>query len=75
MGIALSVFKLINPNKELLLKKEFSSKNQKTLEKWVAFTEIDVPESKLTGIEYYESEDRVKYRARHYTEPLTVIFI
>jgi len=74
MGIALSVFKLINPNKELLLNKvvnkEISSKSQKTLEKWTALKEIDVPASKLKGISYNEKDDRVKYQARHYSETI-----
>jgi hypothetical protein len=70
MGIALSVFKLINPNREILLKKEFNSKDQKTLEKWNVIKEIDVPDSKLKGIEYDEKNDRVKYKARHYTETI-----
>lgn len=70
MGIALSVFRLINPNKELLLKKEFNSKNQKTLEKWAVIKEIDVPDSKLTGIKYDEKNDRVTYKAKHYSDTI-----
>lgn len=70
MGIALSVFKLINPNRELLLKKEFTSKQQKTLEKWTVLKEIDVPDSKLTGLDYDEKNDRVIYKARHYSETI-----
>jgi hypothetical protein len=70
MGIALSVFKLVNPDRKLLLKKEFSSKHQKTLERWVVLKVIDVPDSKLKGIEYDEKNDRVKYKAKHYSETI-----
>jgi len=70
MGATLSVFKLINPNKEKLMK-GVNSNPQLTFQDLDLKDELGEARSNLKFFDYDETNNKVKYNAIHYTETIS----
>ncbi|WP_155397831.1 hypothetical protein [Methanosarcina mazei] len=75
MGGSLAVFKLINPDKERLMKKSLNSDPQKNIFEFdnLYFEDsLGRPKSILNFKTYNGEKDRVYYKATHYTDTINI---
>lgn len=70
MGVSLSVFKLINAEKQKLLKKTVSTQTQMTFADLNLTDELGTAKSELRFVNYDKDKDRITYRANHFSDTI-----
>lgn len=71
MSGSLAVFRLIDPDKEKLVKKELNSKPQHTFSDLNLADSLGQARSILKFIDYDEKTNRISYKSTHYSETIT----